>query len=292
MPACAALLLISCTLPRPIPDRYAYLTSGGAATLGDIRTLYSAPPTFQVIAGDCPPGATTELIDEDINRQDNLLRSKNIDILDVSTYWTAKPYDGVDETKFTMVALSGGYKLKSEVQYSESPKDKLGVASALKAGNLQLVIAKVARRVDISENGRACFSKAAERACKAMDHKGNVYYIRSMLYGSSIRAASKKLEISSDAQFQYGQPFELRLKADFTSDDISGGYIGKMETVAARPDEIRALGTDKIDLPQLLVLLKENKVIRMGEILDKATLSYGVIAVDMETIECSSFRQR
>jgi hypothetical protein len=282
---------------HPLSLRYHWLTSASAVSLNDFKAVLSAPSTFSIVPDDCP-GVSTDALQEDLAAIDTAIRVPSATEFDYSpSFWTGS-VTSAPESWFSFVSTEGGFSAAlstssgSAATLSSTPGTNAAVNAAVNSGTLQLVFANVRRRVDLSENAHACLARAALRACTVEGHGDRVYYVQSILYGALVRLGSSKLKASKDARVTMGQPFEFTVKANFEMSDITGGWIGRLNSpdLVTATEVRRAAGKDAapmFDFPEILELIRSQRYREISERLDHITQEYGAIAAELREVRCS-----
>lgn len=274
------LILASCDELEPIVTRYHWLTSPASVTLNDFKRVFGAPADFVVAPDDCPNG---NAFDISLDVADTALRNPKA-ALPNREFWLGSITEP-SETWFSFVNAGGDLSVvvRPDANFSKSSQTSAEVGAGIKAETIELVFANVRRRVDLSQQAQVCLANSAKRACATGKTK-KVAFARSLLYGSLVRIGSKKLKVASKGTFSVNSAVEFSVSQSFDVEDIRGGWIGKLNTTLVSPADVGA--EVKTDLPELMSLIQKKRFIGVSQYLDRITERYGVVGVELETLEC------
>lgn len=284
-----ALALVGCTndeLELQV-TRYKWLVSGEAITAPDATRLVGAPAGSQVTVDDCEISYVATQ-GEGLDTIDEQLRRARAEIDTEDNFWVGHITSPSEvfisyalrrsENSFSFGLASSGSEFAGS---GRTPRADL--AMALETNSADLIFAMVRRRMDVSGAGRRCLARAAQRLCPASSaHR--VSYVSSMLYGAMIRLSSSKIAVDASAEGGSG-PIRVNVTSNFSVEDMTGGWIGGIRT---GPEIADRLEENELDIAEVAGRVQRGEWMRLVRDFDPMVDRYGVIAVELETVDCAT----
>lgn len=267
---------------NPVSSRYYFLTSPSVVTLDDTHRVFGAPQGHVVIGDDCAK-MPTDAFDASLSAQDNIARKTDRDPAIPKSPWLRGSTD-VDESTFSYVTQDTSVSFSGKATFATSGRADLN--ASLQEKKLELVLANIRRRVDVSDLAIECLKSAALRACDGSSR--TLHYPRAFLYGALVRVSGQKLTTDDDGKINVGDQVSFKVTSKYAAEDVSGGFVGKLNSsLLAGKDIVSDIEHQKkFDVPEMIELARENRVIELGTKLDTITERYGVVAVEMEALTC------